>query len=73
MSTRHQRKRMADIVPFVKAKSVPDSDSANIPIQCRMQMFRNIVQRTLLDMGLRNRSPIRGLLLTKRHCQLRLE
>ncbi|GFU55144.1 HTH_Tnp_Tc3_2 domain-containing protein [Trichonephila clavipes] len=31
------------------------------------------VQRTLLDMGLRSRCSIREPLLTKRHCQLRLE
>ncbi|GFW04454.1 hypothetical protein TNCV_878231 [Trichonephila clavipes] len=30
-------------------------------------------QLTLLDMGLRIRRPIRGFLLIKRHCQLRLE
>ncbi|GBM10381.1 hypothetical protein AVEN_169670-1 [Araneus ventricosus] len=31
------------------------------------------VQRTLLDMGLCNRRPTRVPLLTKRHCQLRLQ
>ncbi|GBN67384.1 hypothetical protein AVEN_206034-1 [Araneus ventricosus] len=35
VSTRHQRKRTSETVPFSKAKSAPDSGSTDSPIQCR--------------------------------------
>ncbi|GBN32159.1 hypothetical protein AVEN_136397-1 [Araneus ventricosus] len=61
--------------PLGKAKSAPDSFSADRPIQCRSKSTcsEHTVQRTLLDMGLCSRHPTRVPLLTKRHRQLRLQ